>query len=70
MERDLGVLVDIQLNMEQQCAAAAKKESEILGCINKDITSRDEELTVVNTCQDTLVTCVQLMSAMPKRWTG
>lgn len=41
--------MDIELNMNEQCAAAAKKDSEILGSINKGITSTDEELTVVNT---------------------
>lgn len=29
MERDLGVLVNIEFNMNEQCAAAAKKVSEI-----------------------------------------
>jgi len=39
-EADLGVLVDVKLNMSQQCIFAVKKAKSHLGCIMKSITSR------------------------------
>lgn len=42
--KDLGVLVNKKLNMSEQCALAAKKASDIQGCVTQSAVSKSREV--------------------------
>jgi len=43
-EKDLGVLVDSQPNMRQQCAQVVKEAKNILSCVRNNVASSSREV--------------------------
>ncbi|CAM5111945.1 unnamed protein product [Natator depressus] len=69
-EKDLGVLVDHRMTMSCQCDMAMKKATAVLGCIRRDISSRDKEVLVPlykALVRPYLEYCVQFWSPMFKK---
>jgi len=67
---DLGLLVDEELDMNQQCVLKAQKANCLLGCIESSVTSRLREVTL-DFCsalaRPHLESCIQLWSPQHKK---
>ncbi|GAB0177111.1 mitochondrial enolase superfamily member 1 [Grus japonensis] len=74
VERDLVVLVNSKLSMNEQCAAPAKNINKMLDCINKGNISRDKDVIIPlysELVRPNLQYGVQFWSPLYKEmWTG
>lgn len=70
-EKDMGVLLNNKLTVNQQCALVAKKDQQHLGWVRKKVTSdlkSDNSSFVFSTGEATSVCCVQIWALQCKRY--